>query len=251
MTPDRVRSITKLAAIVVAAGLLGIGIGWALTSIGGDDSSDPLDVALDTATSDATTTVAVRSTSTVPATKTTSKAGSTRPRGSTATTTPGTTTTTTPAGTTAGTPSRTSTTPPSTTTTTRTPSKRAAGIRLQVFSAVVHPAGTPSGRRRSRARLSVHVRVTNRRTIALNALKPAVISGRLRIAGAPRVGSGRTLLVPIAIGARGQGRIRFETAGPVTRGMLSTHRVRIRVAGVAMTVPLTIGRPVSHKAPAG
>ncbi|MDX6689298.1 MAG: hypothetical protein QOG15_755 [Solirubrobacteraceae bacterium] len=114
-------------------------------------------------------------------------------------------------------------------------------VRVQVISAVLQRAHTARGRSRDRARLSVHVRVTNHGTSHLRDVNPALISVEL-VRPDPRArDTTGSLLRPIAPGETAGGRLRFETAGAVTRQLTSTLRARLRIAGRTFATGVEIG----------
>lgn len=128
------------------------------------------------------------------------------------------------------------------------PAPSASNVRVQVVSAVLHPAGTPRNRRRQRARLSVHVRVTNGGKAPIADVNPMLISpARIRPDPAARDAAG-SLLKPVAPGESAKGRLRLETAGAVTKQLASTRRARLRIARQTVEVRLKLGRPISGTA---
>lgn len=109
-------------------------------------------------------------------------------------------------------------------------------VRLTVISAVLHPAATPSGKRRRRGRLSVHVKVSNVGTQRVVAARPSLLAARQRIPsglGLPAISAGRTLDVTV----------RFETKGMVTEQLRTLKRARIVVAGRSWPIAVKVGSP--------
>jgi hypothetical protein len=114
-------------------------------------------------------------------------------------------------------------------------------VRVQIMSAILQRAGTPSGRRRDRARLSLHVRVTNDLPSRVRDLNPILLA-RQRVPPDPHArDTTGSLLRPIMPGATAGGRLRFETAGSVTRQLISTQQARLLIAGQLVVVDLKLG----------
>jgi len=203
------RGLLKFIAVVVAAGVVGAGLGIGLAELSG--GGDTTAVAPTTASSPPGT-----ESSTVPAT-------STSPAPATAT-----------AATSTG-----STAPPAAQGTART-------NRAQVLSAVLYPAKSASGRARRRARVVVRVRVTNR-GLATLAPKPAILlAGTDEVPANTRAGAvAGDLLKPLARGASATGELRFETAGAFTQRLTSQPQARLRIAGrtVALSITLSSSPP--------
>ena len=126
----------------------------------------------------------------------------------------------------------------------QTLSRAANGVRVHVMSAVMHPAGTASGKRRQRARVSMRVRVTNNRPATLSPVASSLVSGSEPVSGTAEAALKRKL----ASGQRASGRIRFETAGAVTQSINTTGEMNVLVAGVPLTVTVKVGTPVSRGA---
>lgn len=123
---------------------------------------------------------------------------------------------------------------------TNTPSS----VRVRVVASVLHRASTPTGRRSNRARLSVHVRVTNRGGRTIANVEPALVAGK-RVRADPSAGeTSRSLLRPIRPGSTADGTLRFETAGAVTARLVRARRAQLRIAGRTATLKVRIGRPV-------
>ena len=197
------RSLGKLVAVIVVAGLAGLAIGIGLAKLSGDDKSSttPPDNSL----------------------------GASSP--ATNTTTPNTTVETTPAD------KKTST----------SPSKPANTVRVRVVSAVLHPAAGPSGKRRRRARLSVHVRVTNRGSRSITPARPVLVSGDARLKTDAMQDAADTNLGAIDPGETSDVTLRFEIAGAVTQRVQEELRARLTIAGRNVTATVKVGGPVSQK----
>lgn len=115
---------------------------------------------------------------------------------------------------------------------------RAEGARVDILSATVQPAGTPSGQRRKRARVTVYLRVTNQRGSTITNLEPVLLAG-VRVLPDPNATyTTGSLLEPVPPGTTATGTLRFETAGAVTDRVLATRRAQLHIAGA--TVPLTL-----------
>lgn len=200
------RSLAKLLAVTVVAGAAGVGLGVGLSQLTGDDSTS--------------------------SSADTSSLGSDV---SAATSTGGDSPTTIDPDTTAGSSTQAQT----------TSRQRTAGpVRVRVVASVLHRASTPTGRRSNRARLSVHVRVTNRGKRTIADAEPALVAGK-RVRADPSAGkTGRSLLRPIRPGSTADGTLRFETAGAVTARLVRARRARLRIAGRTATLKVRIGRPV-------
>ncbi len=111
-------------------------------------------------------------------------------------------------------------------------------VRVDVVSAVVQPAATPSGRRRKRARVTVQLRLANQGESTIANVQPALLA-RTRVNPDPRADDTTgSLLEPIPPGSTAAGALRFETAAAVTDRLLATRRAQLRIAGE--TVPLTL-----------
>lgn len=119
-------------------------------------------------------------------------------------------------------------------------------VRVRVLAAVLHPGATSLGRRRQRARLGVHVRVTNGGTAVLKPARPMLLAPGVVVPGKAVGGPGRSLREPLEPLASAQDRLRFETAGAVTKRIVTTRRVRLRVAGSTVFVRVNIGPPVAR-----
>jgi hypothetical protein len=211
------RGVLKFLGVVLAAGVVGVGVGVALAELsGGDDDG----------------------TSLAPqATRSTPLAATARA----------------PAG--PATPATAPSTPPATPVTSTLPATGAAHgrtNRVRILSAVLYPAATAGGQARRRARIVVRVRVTNRGAAALAPQDALLLAGDRRVAADPRASTvARSLRRPLAAGARATGELRFETAGAVTRLLTTKRRALLRMAGRTVAMAITIGRtpPITGRAP--
>jgi len=109
--------------------------------------------------------------------------------------------------------------------------ERTDGVRIQVLSADLLRAATPSGRRRNRARLTVHVRITNQGARVITNIDPVLIA-RARVRPDPRTrNTTGSLLRPVPPGFTAGGTLRFETGGASTARLATTLRAQLRIAG--------------------
>jgi hypothetical protein len=213
------RGAGRVLAVAVAAGAAGALLGLGIAALTGDDeSSSP---SLPTVGTPTTTTEA-----------STSAAGTTPTPTSTLITPTSTTTA----------PTTTITT---TTTTAPAPGSSAARPRVDVLSTVAHPVTAPAGDTRRRARVSVHVRVTNGTGRRIAPAPPVLAVGDARLQIAPgSSGAAAPLLAALDPGAVADGRLRFDTEAAVT-AQLTTARVRLLIAGTTVTVTPVIGSPTA------
>jgi len=108
---------------------------------------------------------------------------------------------------------------------------RADGVRIQVLSADFLRAVTPSGRRRNRARLTVHVRITNRGSRVITNVDPVLLA-QAQVRPDPRTrDTTGSLLRPVPPGFTASGTLRFETGGASTARLAKTLRAQLRIAG--------------------
>jgi len=117
-------------------------------------------------------------------------------------------------------------------------------ISVTVLFAVLHPAATPSGIRRRRARLGVRVKVTNRGSRRVVPARPSLLAARQRTPTNPHADRPGSRLGPIAAGKTVDVTLRFETAGAVTQQLTTQRRARVLVAGRSWPVRVTVGPPV-------
>lgn len=120
-------------------------------------------------------------------------------------------------------------------------------VLVLVVSAILHPASSPSGKQRQRARLSVHVRVTNRSRRRLVLSRPVLVSGNARVKTDPRQDTLATNLQALAPGASGDVTLRFETAGTVTTGLQQELRARLTIAGKHLTARVQVGNQLAAR----
>ena len=118
-------------------------------------------------------------------------------------------------------------------------------VRVTVGSAVLHPARTPSGRRRNRARLGVRVTVVNRGAQRVVLPRPSLLAARQRIPTNAAADAPGTRLGAVGGGETVKATLQFETAGAVTEQLTTQKRARVLVAGRSWPVTVTIGPPVS------
>lgn len=124
-------------------------------------------------------------------------------------------------------------------------------LRLRIISAVLHPAATPSGQRRRRGRLSVHVRVKNHGSQRVVPARPSLLAARQRTRTNPRADGPATRLGPIGAGQTVDVTLRFETAGAVTEQLTTQRRGRILVGGRSWPISVRVGSPASSSTRSG
>jgi hypothetical protein len=120
------------------------------------------------------------------------------------------------------------------------PPAAANAVTISVLSSDVLTAGSLSGQRRHRARLTVHVRVTNLSPAELTDIAPLLLSRPPVRADRNASDTTGSLLRPVPVGYTAGGSLRFETAGAVTDEIIRTKQVRLRLAGQTFTVPCTV-----------
>lgn len=215
-----VRAAT-LVAIVAVAGGIGVALGFALTKAADDDGATQIGTAR--ARTTATTANAPGRGVTTPA----RTAASAAP----------------PA-----TPTSTST---ATTATTAAPgSGPLAGVEVRVLGAVLRPAGTPSGMRRRRSRITMRVRAENRGAEAIRIELPVLRVGSRRIRPDSNVLTAESQFGSVAPRAAKAVTLRFELVGDATDKATRDRRARLEIAGRSQPLRITIGAPVEPKSPA-
>jgi cytoskeletal protein RodZ len=207
------RGLAKLLAVIVVAGLIGVGLGIALSKLSGDD--DPVAPAT-TVPAQSTTTTAAPAPAPVPAATTT-------------------------------TPTRTTTTPTTPPPSPPSPAPRPAAdqIEVTVRFAVLQLATTPSGKRRNRARLGVQVTVRNRGSQRVTLPRPSLLAARQRIPTNPAADARGGRLGPIPARQTRRVTLQFETAGAVTRQLTTKRKARVLIGGRSSTVTVTPSPAVS------
>jgi hypothetical protein len=196
---DRIRllllGLAKLAAVVLVAGSVGVGIGVVLAALTDeDDSAGEVSTDAPAAAQRSSPRVARR----IPTTSTTSSASA-------------------------------------------APGRPQVG--LTVSSAVLHPAATPSGILRRRARLGVHIKVQNRGAETVVLPRPSLLAARQRIPTNPRADRPGTALGPLDAGMTADVTLQFETAGAVTDQLTTQKTAHILVAGRTWPITVEVGRP--------
>jgi len=148
----------------------------------------------------------------------------------------------------------TNTTAPSTTVETTPADKKmstsstpANTVQVRVVSAILHPATSASGKRRRRARLSVHVRVTNRGSRSITLARPVLVSGDARLKSDAKQDAADTNLAAIDPGETSDVTLRFEIAGAVTQRVQEELRARLTIADRNVAATVKVGSPVSQK----
>jgi hypothetical protein len=120
-------------------------------------------------------------------------------------------------------------------------------VRLRLVSAILHPAVSLFGRSRHRARLSVHVRVTNRASHPVVPARPVLVSGDIRVKTDAKQDSAATNLGALGPGATKDVTLRFETTGAVTQRLRQELRVRLIVAGKNVSAAVKPGSPANSR----
>ena len=123
-------------------------------------------------------------------------------------------------------------------------------VRVTVGSAVLHPAATPSGRARNRARLGVRVTVVNRGTQRVVLPRPSLLAARQRVPTNAAADAPATHLEAIDAGQTVRVTLQFETAGAVTEQLTTQKRARVLVAGRSSPIVVTVGPPVAGRSSA-
>jgi len=153
-----------------------------------------------------------------------------------------------PATTTAATKITTATTPADKRPASTPARKPATDVRVRIVSAILHPATLASGKRRNRARLSVHVRVTNRGGRRISPARPLLVSGDARVRTDPNQDTAETYLGALYPGDTTDVTLRFEIAGAVTRRVQQELHARLIIAGRKTAATVKVGHPVSNPA---
>ena len=124
-----------------------------------------------------------------------------------------------------------------------------AQVRVTVGIAVLHPASTPSGRRRNRARLGVRVTAQNTGAERLVLPRPSLLAARQRVRTNPAADAAGSRLGPIPAGETQQATLQFETAGVVTEQLSNQQQARVLVGDRSYAITVTLGPPVSRRTP--
>jgi hypothetical protein len=122
-------------------------------------------------------------------------------------------------------------------------------VRVRVLDdAVLRLAGTPSGRQRQRARLTVRIRAANdgERRVAL--ARPTLLVGDARLQTDPSADGPDTRLGSLEAGETAVVTLRFEVAGTVTTQLTIQRRARILVADRTLPVSVEVGDAVDPPA---
>jgi len=118
-----------------------------------------------------------------------------------------------------------------------------AQLELRVLAAILRPAGTPSGRRRQRARLVVRLRAQNRGRTSVGLNDPILRVGSVRVGLDPATGRSGSLAT-IAAGEARSFTLRYELSGDATPKATRDRRARLDVGAQSVAVRLTVGAAV-------
>jgi hypothetical protein len=122
-------------------------------------------------------------------------------------------------------------------------------LRVRVLGAALHPAGTLSGQRRRRARVTVRVSAENRGGGAVTPDRPVLLVAGARIRTDSTADSPRTHLSEVPAGETAAVTLRFETGGDVTTTLTRERRARLLLAGQALSVQVRIEDPITVSDP--
>ena len=127
---------------------------------------------------------------------------------------------------------------------TPTPTGAFAEVQVRVLGAILRPAGTPAGRQRRRARLTMRVQATNEAEQTVTIGRPVVAIGKVRVGTDTAADTADAQLGAIAPGTTKAATLRFELAGDATEKATIDRRARLIVAGRSLPFRLTVGSPV-------
>ncbi|MDQ3721795.1 MAG: hypothetical protein M3376_01725 [Actinomycetota bacterium] len=128
---------------------------------------------------------------------------------------------------------------PASTRQTPEPPTAATGVDVQVISAILHPSASSAGRNRHAARVSVHVRLTNRGRRRVST-EPMLLSGGVKLPYDRR----QFTLGPLRPGVVRDATLRFEPRSPFTQRLVTERDARLQIAGRMIALTLKIGSPV-------
>ena len=118
-------------------------------------------------------------------------------------------------------------------------------LRVRVLGAILHPAGTESGQRRRRARITVRVRAENRGQTPVTPARPALLVAGQEVHTDASADSPRTHLSDVPPGETAGVTLRFETAGDVTTTVMQDRRARMLIAGRTVSFGVKIAPPIT------
>lgn len=204
------RSLAKLAALVIVAGGVGVAIGMGLATLSdGDEPAAPDEGAATSAPTEPPAATSTQTTTAVPA--------------ATATVPPVTTTTTSPS----------------------TASGRLAQVRVSVLGTRLFTDSTPSGREAQPARVTVRLRAENRGDERVRLKRPTLRVGSVRIPA--DAGGGQ--FAPLGPGADATVTLRFSLTGEATPKVVRDRRARITVAGRSLPIRVSVQHPRGRAQP--
>ena len=117
-------------------------------------------------------------------------------------------------------------------------------LRVIVRDAVLHPASTPAGMRRKRARLTVRITAQNRGETMVTPARPVLLAAGTRTPTDPQADGPGTKLGALAPGKSASVTLRFETAGTVTAQLNAQRHARVVVGGRSVGLRVALGNPV-------
>lgn len=206
------RELAKAVAVALVAGAVGVGAGFGLAEVRGNDDTTPSAAAQ---TAKPTAGQGLPSTSTSPPAPAASPPAAAAP-----TTSPGS----------SSDPVRPGTAAPA-----------SGELDITVISARLKAAVTPDGQTRQRARLSIRVRIENESDMPSSDTRPLLVVGEEEVrVDINAAGAAGALLKPVPTGETVRGLLRFETAGAVTERLQSTRRAMLTVAGEQVPVRVQV-----------
>jgi hypothetical protein len=125
------------------------------------------------------------------------------------------------------------------------PAAPRGNLRLRVLGAVLHPAGTLSGQRRRRARVTVRVSAENRGGGVVTPARPVLLVAGARIPTDATADSPRTHLSAVPASETATVTLRFEVGGDVTTTLTRERRARLLLAGQTLRLRVGIGDPIT------
>lgn len=125
------------------------------------------------------------------------------------------------------------------------PAPSRGNLRVRVLGAVLHPAGTLSGQRRRRARVTVRVSAENRGGGVVTPDRPVLLVAGQRITTDATADSPRTHLSAMPASETRAVTLRFEVGGDVTTTLTRERSAELLLAGQTLGVRVRIGDPIT------